>query len=64
MNLVSAHKILIIAAIVMAALFGLWAVYTYSKTSAVVTLGMGSGSVVLAIGLIFYLRWFLAKARR
>ncbi len=62
MKLVTAHKILIFAAVILGVVFALWAIWQW-KQSGEASFGLTGGlSAVTAIALSFYLRRFVEKA--
>lgn len=62
MKLVTAHKILIFAAVTLGVLFALWAILQW-KQSGNASFGLIGGlSAVTAIALSFYLRRFVEKS--
>ena len=64
MSLETAHKILISTAVLFFCGYGLWELRGYSHVGEVGALLRGVGSLLAAVGLGVYLRWFLRSLRK
>ena len=63
MQLLVAHQILIASAIALATLFGARAAVIFSRQGGAGNLALAAASIVLAVGLVLYLRTVRAKWR-
>jgi hypothetical protein len=64
MSLKAFHLVFIVAAILLAVGFGVWSLLNYfSPHGNLWDLAAGIGSVFVAIGLVFYERYFLKKLK-
>ena len=61
MSLKAFHIIFVTVSTILAAGFGLWALREFSATRDVAALLWGAGSLVGAVVLVVYGRWFLRK---
>jgi hypothetical protein len=61
MSLKAFHLLFVAVSTLLAAGFGVWAVMEYRGTGDVVALACGVGSLVGAVLLVVYGRWFLRK---
>lgn len=63
MSLKTFHIVFVIVSTILAVGFGLWAIGDYRRTTDTVSLVIGVLSLVGAVCLIVYGRWFLRKLR-
>ena len=63
MSLKAFHLVFIIASIVLAFGFGIWAVVAFFKSGGALNLIVALGSFAAGVGLIFYERYFLKKTK-
>jgi hypothetical protein len=63
MSLKAFHLVFIIASIVLAVGFGIWAAAAFFKGDGVMNLVVALASFGAAVGLIFYERYFLKKTK-
>ncbi len=61
MTLYTAHKILISFAIVLGLVLLIYGVTQYRQTGSALALATGVVAVILDVGFVLYLRWFLKK---
>lgn len=64
MSLETAHKILISTAVLFFLGYAMWELRGYSHVGEVGALLRGVGSLLAAVGLAVYLRWFLRSLRK
>jgi len=63
MSLKAFHLVFIIASIVLAIGFGVWAAVAFFKSGGVVNLIVALASFGAGVGLVFYERYFLKKTK-
>jgi hypothetical protein len=62
MKIITAHKILIVSAILLGLIFGIWSISQWNDSGDAMYGVIGGLSAVTAISLSFYLRRFVEKA--
>jgi hypothetical protein len=62
MKIITAHKILIVSAILLGLIFGIWSIWQWNVSGDAMYGVIGGLSAVTAISLSFYLRRFMEKA--
>ena len=63
MNLRSVHALLILLSAILAVLFGIWCLNTYSREDGIASLLAAIGAFAVSLGLVVYDSWFLRKTR-
>ena len=64
MSLKAFHLVFIVASILLAVGFAVWALMNYFSPAGTLTdLALGIGGVAVAVGLVFYERYFLKKLK-
>ena len=64
MSLKAFHVVFIIVSTILAVGFGIWAIRDYRARSESASLVVGAGSLLAALALVWYGRWFLRKLKR
>ncbi len=63
MSLKAFHLVFVIACVVLALGFGVWAIREYRASGDTASLIIGVGSLCGAVGAVVYGRWFLRKLK-
>jgi hypothetical protein len=63
MSLKAFHLVFIIASIVLAFGFGIWAAVAFFKSGGIINIIVALASFAAGVGLIFYERYFLKKTK-
>ena len=63
MSLKAFHLVFVVACVVLALGFGVWAIRDYRATGDTASLIIGVGSFLGAVGAVVYGRWFLRKLK-
>ena len=64
MQLVTLHKVLILAATCVSLLFALWAVWMYGQRGSALQLVEAALAAGVAAGLVVYLRYFIRRTHK
>jgi Cu/Ag efflux pump CusA len=63
MSLKAFHVVFIVISLLLTLFFGIWGIQSYQHTGNGMHLGMAIGSLVGAVFLIWYFKWFLRKLK-